>query len=102
MPFVLSDGIREVPPGTDGGVSWAGSLATVAGATMLGGLGLLIGLFDARVAVVVAAAGIGGALMDSLLGATLERRGLLDNEAVNCLSTLTGAWLAARASISWL
>jgi uncharacterized membrane protein len=49
----------------------------------------------------VAGAGVVGAMADSLLGATLERRGLLDNEAVNFLATLTAAWLAAQTSLLW-
>ena len=44
---------------------------------------------------VVAAAGVAGTLADSVLGATLERRGLLDNEGVNFASTLCGALAGA-------
>lgn len=93
----LTDG-QAVAPGAEGGVSWAGTLATALAATLLAGLGLGLGLFDLSVAGVVAAAGLAGALIDSLLGASFERRGLLDNEATNCLATLAGAWLAARAA----
>ena len=39
-------------------------------------------------------AGTAGNLTDSLLGATLERRGLLSNNAVNFINTLTGALVA--------
>nr|WP_277881545.1 DUF92 domain-containing protein [Hymenobacter cyanobacteriorum] len=39
-------------------------------------------------------AGTAGNLMDSVLGATLERRGWLSNNAVNFINTLTGALLA--------
>jgi uncharacterized protein (TIGR00297 family) len=39
-------------------------------------------------------AGTAGNLADSLLGATLERRGTLSNNAVNFLNTLTGALVA--------
>ncbi|WP_310394511.1 DUF92 domain-containing protein [Hymenobacter sp.] len=38
--------------------------------------------------------GTAGNLADSVLGATLERRGLLNNNAVNFLNTLTGASVA--------
>ena len=40
------------------------------------------------------AAGTAGNLLDSVLGATLERRGWLSNNAVNFINTLTGALVA--------
>jgi uncharacterized membrane protein len=43
---------------------------------------------------VIAAVGTVGMLTDSLLGALLERRGLLGNNAVNLLGTLFAAGLA--------
>jgi uncharacterized protein (TIGR00297 family) len=39
-------------------------------------------------------AGTAGNLLDSVLGATLERRGVLGNDAVNALNTLAGALVA--------
>ena len=46
-------------------------------------------------------AGTAGNLMDSVLGATLERRGWLGNNAVNFINTLTGA-LVAGGLMGWL
>jgi len=43
--------------------------------------------------VVCASAGIAGTFADSLLGGTLERRGLIGNNTVNFLSTLVAASL---------
>jgi glycine/D-amino acid oxidase-like deaminating enzyme len=46
-------------------------------------------------------AGTAGNLVDSVLGTTLERRGLLSNNAVNFINTLTGA-LVAGGLMKWL
>jgi uncharacterized membrane protein len=54
-----------------------------------------------RDALIAFAAGIAGTLLDSLLGALPERRGWLNNDAVNALSTLAAATLAACA-LRWL
>ena len=85
---------RPVPAGTDGGVSAVGTLAGAAGALVLAGLGWAVGFYNARGFVAVAMAGFFATIIESLLGATLERAGLLNNEAVNTLNTLAGALLA--------
>ncbi len=84
-----------VPPGTDGGVSLAGTVAGLAGAAMIAVLGWLLGFYSLPAILWLTLAGLLGSLADSLAGATLERRGLLDNHAVNLLNTLVGALAAA-------
>jgi uncharacterized protein (TIGR00297 family) len=86
-------GGRRVPPGTDGGVTTVGSLAGLSGAAMIGGLAWGLGLLGLAGAVAAVGAGFLGNLVDSLLGATLERRGLLGNEAVNLLASAAGGGL---------
>jgi len=44
------------------------------------------------------AAGLVGMLMDSVLGATLQRRGRMNNETVNLVGTLAAAALAYAIS----
>ena len=85
---------EPVPAGTDGGVSVVGTLAGVVGALVPAGLGWAVGLYAARGIVAVAPAGLLATIVESLIGATLERKGLLNNEAVNTLNTLAGALLA--------
>lgn len=92
---VLITSLRPVPPGTDGGVSAGGTLAGAGAALAVAGIGAAAGLLPLPAAVAVAAAGVAGSACDSLLGATLERRGALGNETVNLLATLAGAAAAA-------
>jgi uncharacterized protein (TIGR00297 family) len=115
-PKLITTG-EPVPTGTSGGVTWAGSLAGLAGAVSIGILALLAGwgLVSALAAV---AGGIAGSIIDSVAGATFQRRrwcercgkpterllhncgrttrphggiGWVNNDVVNALSSLTGA-----------
>ena len=85
---------RQVAPGTDGAISLAGSLTGTGGAVLVvlvAALTLKLGLGAALSAALGA---IGGLFVDSLLGATAERRGWLNNDAVNFLSTFAAAVIA--------
>jgi uncharacterized protein (TIGR00297 family) len=109
---------KPVAAGLSGGISAAGTLAEVAGAIFIAAVAAWCGI---RPAIGIAAAGIGGAFADSLLGATLQAlrfcpqcgcetesephrcgantrlvRGLswFGNDAVNLAATLSGACIA--------
>ena len=84
-----------VPAGTDGGISWPGTLAGVAAAVLLALICAAAGLVPRRWIAAVLAAGILGMFADSYLGAWLERRRRLNNDQVNFLSTIIAALLAA-------
>jgi uncharacterized protein (TIGR00297 family) len=110
---------RRVTPGLSGGVTATGIAATLAGAVCVAAVAALLGLAPFWS---VAAGGVAGALLDSLLGASLQalrwcpqcrcdcetrvhacgspaelRRGAgwLENDAVNFAATLCGALVAA-------
>lgn len=85
---------RQVPVGTDGGISVLGSLAGVTGALTVATVALATGIIAAHWWLPVAAAGVLGMFVDSFLGATLERRRWLNNDAVNLLSTIAAALFA--------
>jgi uncharacterized protein (TIGR00297 family) len=115
---------RIVSPGTSGGMTWAGSLAALAGASIVSGIGAVASgnplLFPAGTLI-----GFAGMVVDSILGAMLQgrfhcpvcdepsewrvhrcgsptaRRGglaWLNNDAVNFLTT---ALAAGAALMSW-
>ncbi|WIV68001.1 DUF92 domain-containing protein [Natrialbaceae archaeon AArc-T1-2] len=86
---------ERVEPGTDGGVTWQGELAGIAGATIVAALSFaFFPEVDAVGAAVIVAAGVVGMTVDSLLGATLEGT-VLGNQGVNFLATLSGALVGA-------
>lgn len=87
---------KSVPPGMDGAISLHGTAAALLVAAGLALAGQLLGLVSAHHAVAVIYAGFLGTLVDSLLGALLERRGWLSNDLVNLLST------TAAVGIAWM
>lgn len=89
---------QRVAAGTDGGVSVAGTVAGVLAASVVAGAGGIHGALNAPQALLVFAAACAGLVFDSLLGATVERRGWLRNDLVNFSSTL----FAALVVIAWM
>ena len=78
---------KAVRAGENGAVSLAGSVAGLAALALVVALGFALGLCSMGGAAVALGAAITGNLLDSLLGATLERRGLVSNEVVNFAGT---------------
>src|SRR5699024_8540556 len=64
--------LEPVPPGTDGGVTWQGVLAGVAGSVLVAGLAGLALPVSLIGVVVIATTGVIGTVVDSLLGALVE------------------------------
>lgn len=125
IPRSVAD-LTRVPVGTSGAVSVAGSAAMVLGAVWLGTAARGMG-FDPHVVLPSIAGGVGGALADTLLGASVQerhwcprcsreteqrvhrcgsrseyRRGVrgFGNDAVNLTSTAVGAAIAVLWSMS--
>ena len=86
--------LRAVEAGRDGAISVAGTAAGVVAAIVVSGLGAWTVAGGARMFQVAAAGGMAGLIFDSLLGATLEQAGMLNNDTVNFLSTVCAATVA--------
>jgi uncharacterized protein (TIGR00297 family) len=89
--------LRRADAGTDGAISVGGTLAGVlaAGIVALAGSLVLRGSVEMLPMLAISwSSGVFGLLFDSLLGATLERRGWINNDAVNFLSTASASVFA--------
>ncbi len=92
---------EPVEPGTDGGVTWQGEVAGIAGAVVVAAIAFaFFPEVDTVGALIVVAAGFVGMTVDSLLGATLEGS-VLGNQGVNFLATLSGALVCALLVLSF-
>jgi uncharacterized protein (TIGR00297 family) len=94
-PVVMITTWRSVPPGTDGGITAKGTAAGLIGASFVVLVCALAIQFSLHTAVAALLAATAGLFIDSLLGATLETRGYIGNDAVNFISTLASAFIAA-------
>ncbi|TCJ19623.1 DUF92 domain-containing protein [Flaviaesturariibacter flavus] len=87
--------LRRGTRGADGVVSLEGTVAGFTGSCVIAAI-YYCGLHQSiRAALVIVAAGTFGNLLDSWLGATLQRSGRLSNDGVNFFNTLAAALFAA-------
>jgi uncharacterized protein (TIGR00297 family) len=93
-PARLITNWKRVPAGSDGGVSLVGTMAGMGAAALVSLICAATGLVPWKWLGFSFIGAIGGAIADSLMGATLERGKLLNNDLVNFLSTCVAAGLA--------
>jgi len=90
---------ERVPPGTNGGVSLNGTLWCILASAVASYVGWLVIMnrpFDLLV-LIPAAMGVVGCMVDSVIGATLENRGLVGKLQVNFIAMASGSLAAAAA-----
>jgi uncharacterized protein (TIGR00297 family) len=111
---VLITTFKRVAPGTDGGISLLGQACAVGAALytavvgwfVLGDLARVYGLAAtvppvAEYLLIPAVIGFVGCQIDSVIGATLERKGIVNKKTTNLLATCSGAVLAYLALVAW-
>jgi uncharacterized protein (TIGR00297 family) len=85
---------KRVPAGTDGGITIPGSAAGMAAGLVIVAVAAVGGMLPQSHLWIPLTTGFAGMLIDSILGATLQRRGWVSNQTVNLLATLAAAALA--------
>jgi len=93
----LVTGLRRVPAGTSGAISTEGTLAGIAAAALLAAAAVWLDLLPAAWMPAVVGAATIASMVESVLGATLEGPGILDNHALNFVNSAVGAGLAVAA-----
>jgi uncharacterized protein (TIGR00297 family) len=90
---------KRVPAGTDGGITIPGSIAGLAAGLAIATVAAFGGILPRNQLWVPVAAGFAGMLFDSVLGATLQRRRWMSNQAVNFWATLAAAVVVYGVSV---
>jgi uncharacterized protein (TIGR00297 family) len=90
---------KPVPAGENGGVSLGGSIAGILSSSLVVALAFALGLCGKGGAGIALLAAVAGNAMDSLLGATIERRGLVSNGIVNFAGTSFAGMLALAIAL---
>ncbi|WP_407356487.1 DUF92 domain-containing protein [Methanolobus sp. WCC5] len=95
QPIMITT-LKPTQAGVDGAVTVLGELASLLGSMVIGLLAVLFGKVDAvfLALFITTTGGFLGTNVDSLLGATLQKRGLLSNSGVNFVATFAGAIIA--------
>ncbi|MCX8190322.1 MAG: DUF92 domain-containing protein [Candidatus Diapherotrites archaeon] len=109
-PRLITNLNKEVPRGTDGGITLLGLFAGIIGAFLIGFTFFLFNLNEYTIWIsslgffIIFLSGFTGCIIDSLLGAVFETKGLLNNTWVNFLSSSSSAFLANFLwySLFWL
>ncbi|WP_292366780.1 MULTISPECIES: DUF92 domain-containing protein [unclassified Methanoculleus] len=88
-PYLITT-LKQVPRGTNGGVTLRGEVASIVAAALVAGVAWAMGVADPRMVAVTVAAGFIGTNIDSLVGATLENSGRIGNSGTNLVATFSG------------
>jgi len=85
---------RQVPIGTNGGITVTGETVALIGGFIVSVVAMLLDVITPMMMVICTITGFAGTNIDSLIGATLENKGFLGNAGTNLLATLGGGIFA--------
>jgi uncharacterized protein (TIGR00297 family) len=91
---VLVPTLAPVPPGTSGAISAEGTAAGLLAALALAALASALGITSFTTVPAIVVAATIGSLLESVLGATLEAPGIVNNDVLNFVNTATAAGVA--------
>ncbi|NYT04784.1 MAG: DUF92 domain-containing protein [Methanomicrobiales archaeon] len=92
-PYLITT-FEPVAHGTNGGVTLIGEVAGTCAAGIVAIGAALLGVADPAMALVCTGAGFVGTNVDSIVGATIENRGIIGNAGTNLIATLCGGLFA--------
>lgn len=84
---------KSAPRGIDGAISNQGLLYGLAGSLMIASVSFPF-FHDYSILLLLTISGLAGNIVDSILGATLQQQGYLNNHHVNFIASLVGALFA--------
>ncbi|MFN3531969.1 MAG: DUF92 domain-containing protein [Candidatus Brocadia sp.] len=100
-PILLTT-MRPVPVGTDGAISAEGTILGVLSATFVSMEAYLLHLINLQSIAIVIIASFIGTTVESILGATIERRKWVSNEVINFINISTGAGVSLLIAKAYL
>ncbi|CAN5855141.1 hypothetical protein BH18ACI5_BH18ACI5_23170 [soil metagenome] len=89
---------RNVKAGTPGAMSLEGTVAGIAAAALLAWMASLLGLVSDEMIAAIVGAATAGALLESILAATFEEHGVVNNDLLNFVNTATAAYVAVKVA----
>jgi uncharacterized protein (TIGR00297 family) len=99
-PYMITT-LKNVPIGTNGGVTMTGELVALAGGFVVCFVALLLNVITPTMLLLCTIAGFVGTNIDSIIGATLENRGYVGNAGTNLCATMGGGAFA-MAMFLWI
>jgi uncharacterized protein (TIGR00297 family) len=93
IPYMITN-FKEVPIGTNGGVTLVGETVALFGGLAVSLVAFLLNVITPEMAAICTIAGFVGTNIDSLVGATLENEGYIGNAGTNLLATIGGGIFA--------
>jgi uncharacterized protein (TIGR00297 family) len=98
---VLVTTLGRVPAGTSGAMSVEGTVAGLAAALALGAGATALGVVPRSALPAIVFGAIAGSLVESVLAATFEKDGVLNNDALNLVNTATAALAAVWVLVTF-